>query len=119
MGIERFEQLDVWQKAHGLVLRVYLITSSLPSDEKYGLISQMRRAVVSVPANVAEGFKRRGRPDKVRFYNMAQGSLEEVRYYFILCRDLGYRLDYDSVAAEAEQVARMLEGLVRSVDSRR
>jgi four helix bundle protein len=89
MSIENFEQLDVWQVAHRLVLQVYRITSTIPSDQRYDLISQMQRAGVSIPANIAEGFKRRGRPDKVHFYNMAQGSLEEVRYYFILCRDLG------------------------------
>jgi four helix bundle protein len=89
MSIENFEQLDVWQVAHRLVLQVYRITSTIPSDQRYDLISQMQRAGVSIPANIAEGFKRRGRPDKVHFYNMDQGSLEEVRYYFILCRDLG------------------------------
>jgi four helix bundle protein len=62
----------------------------MPSDQRYGLISQIHRAAVSVPANLAEGFKRRGRPDKVHFYNIAQGSLEELPYHFILCRDLGY-----------------------------
>jgi four helix bundle protein len=89
MSIENFERLDVWQVAHRLVLQVYRITSTIPSDQRYDLISQMQRAGVSIPANIAEGFKRRGRPDKVHFYNMAQGSLEEVRYYFILCRELG------------------------------
>ena len=74
--IERFEQLDDWQAAHGLVLRVYEATSTMPTDQKFGLISQMQRAAVSVPANIAEGFKRGGRADKVLFYNIAQGSLE-------------------------------------------
>jgi four helix bundle protein len=75
----------------------------------------MQRAAVSAPANIAEGFKRRGRLDKVHFYNIAQGSLEELRYYFILCRDLGYKLDYNSMAAQADQVGRMLTGLIRAV----
>ncbi len=77
----------------------------------------MQRAAVSVPANIAEGFKRRGRADKARFYNIAQASLEELRYYFILCRDLGYKLDYDSMSSKAENVSRMLHGLVGSVKS--
>ncbi len=115
MGIERFEELDVWQAAHRLVLDVYRITSTLPSLERFELSSQMRRAAVSVPANIAEGFKRRGRPDKVHFYNMAQGSLEELRYYFILCRDLGYKIEYNAVAEQADQAGRMLNGLIRSV----
>ena len=118
MGIETFEQLEVWQQAHSLVLRVYHITSEMPPEEKFGLISQMRRAAVSVPANIAEGFKRRSRPDKAHFYNMAQASLEELRYYFILCRDLGYKLEYDSMAAHLDDVSRMLYGLVTSVQSK-
>jgi four helix bundle protein len=115
VGIERFEQLEVWQQAHGLVLLVYQTTSAFPPDEKFGLISQMRRAAVSVPANIAEGFKRRGLRDKAHFYNIAQSSLEELRYYFILCRDLGYGGESIPLAAKAEQVARMLNGLIQSL----
>ena len=110
MGIERFEQLDVWKAAHGLVLNVYKMTRALPSDERFGLVSQMRRAAVSVPANIAEGFKRRGQADKAHFYNMAEASLEELRYYFILCRDLGYNLERAPLAAQAEHVSRMHSG---------
>jgi four helix bundle protein len=66
------------------------IHRSLPKHELFGLTSQLRRAAVSVPANFAEGFKKRGLADKVRFYNIAQGSLEECRYYLILARDLRY-----------------------------
>ena len=89
----------------------------MPSDQKFGLTSQMQRGAVSVPANIAEGFKRRGRTDKVHFYNIAQSSLEELRYYFILCRDLGYKLPYDLVAEEADHIARMLTGLIKSITS--
>jgi len=115
MGLERFEQLTVWQQAHALVLGVYRITSTMPADQKYGLISQMQRAAVSIPANIAEGFKRRSRADKIHFYNMSQGSLEELRYYFILCRDLGYKLEYEKVAKQADDVGRMLGGLIKSI----
>jgi len=87
---EKFEDLIVWQKAHQMVLRVYRLTTSYPKTETFGLVSQMRRAAASVPANIAEGFKRRGQSDKARMMNIAQGSLEELRYYFILSRDLGY-----------------------------
>jgi four helix bundle protein len=75
----------------------------------------MQRAAVSVPANIAEGFKRRGRADKVHFYNIAQASLEELRYYFILCRDLEYEVDYESLVEQAERVGRMLTGLINSI----
>ncbi len=117
MAIERFEQLEVWQAAHRLVLEVYPATRDLPNDQRYGLISQMQRAAVSVPANIAEGFKRRGRADKIHFYNIAQGSLEELRYYFILCRDLGYHIAYESLAERAERIGRMLTGLINSIKS--
>ena len=118
MEVERFEQLEVWKRAHALVLAVYRLTSTLPSDQRFGLISQMQRSAVSVPANIAEGFKRRGQTDKIHFYNIAQGSLEELRYYFILCRDLRYRIEYNQLAAEGEEVSRMLHGLIRSIERR-
>src|SRR5437667_7757197 len=85
-----FEDLVVWQKAHQFVLGIYRLTDGFPKTETYGLTSQLRRAAVSIPANIAEGFKKNGRPDKVRFMNIAQGSVEECRYYLILAKDLGY-----------------------------
>ena len=85
-----FEDLIVWQKAHQLVLGIYKFTERFPRYETYGLRAQLRRAAVSIPANIAEGFKKRGRLDKVRFMNMGEGSTEECRYYLILTRDLGY-----------------------------
>ena len=103
----RFEELSVWQKSHQLVLRVYRMTAGFPKSETFGLAAQMRRAAVSVPANIAEGFKRRGRSDKARILNIAQASLEELRYYFILAKDLGYSAT-DGENADADEVARML-----------
>jgi four helix bundle protein len=87
---QRFEDLVFWQLSHALTLRIYRLTKTFPKEELFGLTSQMRRAAISVPANIAEGFSKRGRSDKARFMNTAQASLEEVRYYFILARDLGY-----------------------------
>jgi four helix bundle protein len=113
MKIERFEQLDVWREAHLLVLAVYGITAGFPDEEKYGLVSQMRRAAVSVPANIAEGFKRRHWKDKARFYNMAHSSLEELRYYFILGSDLGYLHTQKAVVQKMERIAMMLNKLSR------
>lgn len=81
-----FEDLIVWQKAHAFVLRVYQLTARFPKEELFGLTSQLRRAAVSIPANVAEGFKKLGKADKLRFYNISQGSLEECRYYLMLAR---------------------------------
>jgi len=83
-----FEDLIVWQKVHILAQAIYRMSDMLPKNEQYGLTSQLRRAAISVPANIAEGFKKRSKADKVRFMNIAQGCLEECRYYLILIRDL-------------------------------
>ena len=85
-----FQDLLVWQKGHLFVLAVYRFTDAFPQKEIYGLTSQLRRAAVSIPANIAEGFKKRSKSDKARFLNIAQGSLEECRYYLILANDLKY-----------------------------
>ncbi|MGH9411138.1 MAG: four helix bundle protein [Vicinamibacterales bacterium] len=113
-----FRDLIVWQKAHALVLLVYGVTRKLPKEELFGLVSQMRRAAVSIPANIAEGFKRRGRADKARQMNIAQGSLEELRYYFVLCADLGY-LEKDADGGRADEVGRMLTAYIRKLLSPR
>src|SRR5258706_1705214 len=85
-----FRDLDAWQRAHAFVLSVYELTTGFPKCEIFGLVSQLRRAAVSIPANIAEGFGKRGAADKARFFNIAQGSLEESRYYLILASDLEY-----------------------------
>jgi four helix bundle protein len=103
-----FEELIVWQKAHQFVLGIYRFTDGFPGKETYGLSSQLRRAAVSIPANIAEGFKKRGRADKVRFLNIAQGSLEECRYYLILAKDLNYG-DTGQLHSQLEEVSKLLE----------
>lgn len=85
-----FEDLDVWKNAHQFVLTVYKLTNLFPKEELFGLTSQFRRAAISIPANIAEGYKKRGIKDKLRFYNISEGSGEECRYYLILSKDLGY-----------------------------
>ena len=102
-----FQVLLVWQKAHGFVLELYALTAALPKQETYGLSLQMRRAAVSIPANIAEGFGRRGHADKARFLNMAEGSVEECRYFLILAKDLGYG-DTQNLTATLEEVSRLL-----------
>lgn len=98
----------MWQKAHAWVLSVYRLSESFPAKENFALTSQLRRAAMSVPANIAEGFKKRGLRDKARFFNIAQGSLEESRYYLILARDLGYA-ETREAATQLEEVSRLLE----------
>ena len=118
MAIVRFDQLDVWRDAHQLVLDVYRATGKFPRQEQYGLVAQMRRAAVSVPANIAEGFKRHGAREKVRFYNFAESSLEELRYYMILATDLGYVPEGAASTSRIESVNRMLFRLVSAVRRR-
>ena len=102
-----FQDLIVWQKAHQFVLSVYRISKGFPREEIYGLTSQLRRAAISVPANIAEGFKKKGRLDKVRFMNIAQGSLEECRYYLILSHDLEYA-NTMTLKLQLEEVSKLL-----------
>ncbi|MFZ5633375.1 MAG: four helix bundle protein [Bacillota bacterium] len=109
-----FEDLVVWQKAHQFVLEAYRFTAKFPDSELYGLTSQLRRAAVSVPANIAEGFKKKGKADKVRFLNIAQGSLEEARYYLILAKDLGYG-DTSQLNILLEEVSKLLEAYANTI----
>jgi four helix bundle protein len=109
-----FKDLVVWQKAHQFVLGIYQFTENFPSKEFYGLTSQLRRAAVSIPANIAEGFKKRGKPDKARFLNIAQGSLEECRYYLILSADLHYG-NGSELIQQLEEVSKILESYARSI----
>ena len=109
-----FEDLIVWQKAHQLVLAIYCLTRTFPTSETYGLSSQFRRAAVSIAANIAEGFKKRGKADKLRFLNIAQGSLEESRYFLILTRDLDYG-DISKIAPILVDVSKLLEAYSQAI----
>ena len=121
MSIQRFTQLEVWKKAHRSVLSVYRVTQGFPADERYVLGSQMRRAAISVPANIAEGSARRKPADKAHFYTIARSSAEEVRYYFFLATELGYLAPEAGEAADGalDEVCRMLYGMIGSMDDRR
>ena len=118
MASKTFQDVEVWQRAHKWVLAVYRLTEGFPKQEMFGLTSQLRRAAISVPANFAEGFKKLGIPDKLRFYNIAQGSLEECRYYLILANDLGYGETHE-LAADLEIVSKMLEAYMRAIRNAR
>jgi four helix bundle protein len=106
----------VWQKAHRFVLATYAITANFPRCEIYGLTSQMRRAAISIAANIAEGFTRRGAPEKIRFLNISQGSLEECRYYLILTQDLDYGVTAD-METLLEEVSKVLLAYVSAIES--
>ena len=112
-----FHGIIAWQKAHDFVLMVYKETKSFPDFERYGLCSQFQRAAVSIPANIAEGYKKLSRADKLRFYNIAQGSLEECRYYVLLSRDLGYIEEerYNLLFDMVEETSKLLNGYCKGV----
>ena len=114
-----FENIQAWQKAHTFVLLVYRITLSFPNEEKFGLVSQFRRAAVSIEANIAEGYKKISKADKLRFLNIAQGSLEECRDYIILSRDLEYISTeqfcelYDSIEVASKLLNGYCNGIIK------
>lgn len=116
-----FKRLDVWRKAHALVLHLYHATASFPKAERFGLISQIRRCAASVPANIAEGCGRSGNNEFHRFLQMAAGSANELEYHLILSRDLTYLPTDQHRALEAElfEVRRMLSSLIRKVNTDR
>ena len=109
-----FLDLIVWQKSHQLVLLTYEYSGTFPKNEMFGLTSQLRRAIISVPANIAEGFKKKGKNDKLRFMNIAQGSLEECRYYLILAQDLKYG-DNTGLKQKLEEVSKLLEAYSQAI----
>ena len=109
-----FRDLVVWRKAHEFVLATYRFTAGFPKQEMYGLCSQLRRSAVSIAANIVEGFRKRGRADKVRFMNTAEGSIEESRYYLILAEDLGYGETKDLMTA-LEEVSRLLNAYSKAI----
>ena len=113
----QFQNIGAWQKAHEFVLLVYRATKSFPEFEKFGLCSQFQRAAVSIPANIAEGYKKLSRADKLRFYNIAQGSLEECRYYIISSKDLGYvdEDSYNQLAISIEETSKLLNAYCKGV----
>ncbi|WP_298476158.1 four helix bundle protein [uncultured Maribacter sp.] len=110
-----FEDLIVWQKGHQFVLEVYKITKGFPKEEIYGLTSQFRRAAVSITANIAEGYKRLSSKEKLRFYNIAQASLEECKYFLILSRDLEYTNNFIELNELINEVSKMLNAYCRSI----
>ncbi len=109
-----FQDLIVWQKAHAFVLAAYILTRGFPKEELYGVTSQLRRAGVSIAANIAEGFKKKSRADKARFFDISQGSVEECKYCLILVRDLGCG-DTSSLSQQLEEVSRLLESYVHAL----
>jgi len=114
--IKTFQDIKVWQKAHELTLKIYKLTKSFPVDEKFGLVNQMRRATVSIASNIVEGFERKSFKDSLHFYNISDGSLEELKYQLFLARDLKYitEKEYNEIIILSEEVSKMLNGWIKS-----
>jgi four helix bundle protein len=111
--MRNYKDLLVWEKAHKLTLAVYKITIAFPTEERYGLTSQIRRASASIAANLAEGCGRRSDGEMARYVQIAMGSGAELSYHFLLARDLGllHSADYEALSANVSEVMRMLSAL--------
>jgi four helix bundle protein len=112
-----WRELEVWKKAHELVLEIYRVTSGFPKAEAFGIADQLRQAAYSVPANIVEGQSRHTTKEYMQFFYQARGSLEEVRYFLLLSKDLGYLKGdvYGRLEEEYETVSKLLKGLIKSL----
>jgi len=117
--IKSFYDLIAWQEGHKLVLDIYKTTSTFPQQEVYALTSQMRRAAVSITSNIAEGFSRRGKKEKMQFYSMAQGSLTELQNQLLVAKDVGYVKNdaYILIFGQTQLVHKLITGLIKSVNN--
>jgi four helix bundle protein len=115
--MKNFKQLKVWQRSHKLVIEIYRITKMFPSDERFGLISQLRRSAASIPANIAEGYGRSGDREFLRFLSIAAGSANETEYHLLLAYDLKYieQSEYLKLEREIKEIRRMLSGLMKKI----
>ena len=116
-----FRELRVWEKSHEFVLELYPCTRQFPSEERYGLTSQIRRAAVSIPSNLAEGCGRNGDIELARFCDIAMGSASETEYQLLLAKDLGY-LDEEThqiLESQLTSVRRMLNSFIRTIRSKK
>jgi four helix bundle protein len=115
--VETVEDLAVFKKSHGLTLQIYKITNKFPSEEKFGLVQQMRRAASSIPANLMEGSHRSNKGEYRQFAGIARGSAGELKYHLLLAKDLGYLSsdEYDALKSEIDEISKMLRGLVKSL----
>ena len=120
MKTNSFRDLVVWQKSHNLTLEIYNITSSFPNEEKFGLVSQMRRAAYSIPANIVEGHSRKSKKEFLQFLSIAKGSLEELKYFIILANDLNYINANTNKQLEeySEEVSKILFSFTKNLTER-
>jgi four helix bundle protein len=115
-----FEGLQAWQNAHSFVLEVYRLTVKFPSEEKFGLVSQLRRAAVSIAANITEGSGKKSIRDIIRFFIISRGSVQECHYYLILAKDLAFLppAEFSSLKEKLDQTGKLLNGLINSLEKK-
>ncbi|KKU12813.1 MAG: Ribosomal protein S23 [Parcubacteria group bacterium GW2011_GWC2_45_7] len=118
MNIDHFTKLEAWQISHELVLAVYMVLKKFPKEERFGIIDQLRRAVSSITANIAEGWGRYHFADRIKFYYQARGSCSEVQNFLILSKDLGYldKSEFDKLNAMCDRCFKIISGLIRAID---
>ena len=118
--ITSFTHLNVWKLGHELVLEVYTHTKNFPAEEKFGLTDQIRRCAVSITSNIAEGFTRQSRKEKLQFYYISLGSLSELQNQLLIARDLGYmtKLKFQETAVKTVVIRKMLIGFIKSAKSK-
>lgn len=114
--IQSFTDLVAWQESHQLVLIIYKILKTFPKEELFALTDQMRRCVISISSNIAEGFSRQGKKEKMQFYYMAKGSLTELQNQLLVAKDVGYlnQEDFNQIAEQTIKVFKLLNGLIKS-----
>ena len=120
LAINTFKDLDAWKIGHNLVLDIYKLTKTFPREEMFGLTSQVRRCAVSITSNIAEGFSRQSKKEKIQFYSMSLGSLTELQNQIMIAKDVGYitTIDLDTTEATTVRLHKMINGLIKSACSR-
>lgn len=115
-----FTKLTIWQKSHEFTKQIYKLTSSYPKDEQYGIVSQLRRASSSIPANIVEGHSRKGTKEFINFLSQARGSLSESQYFLILSKDLGYvsESQFDKLIELSIEISKMLNSFIHTLKSK-
>ena len=116
-----FQDLLVWKKSHNVVIEIYKKTKKFPKEELYGITSQMRRSAVSVPANIAEGYRKKSKAEKIHFFEISLCSLQELRYYIILCKDLNYfdSIDFENLNSEINEIGKMITAYINAIEAER
>ena len=118
--LKNYKDLNVWQKSYKFCLEIYRVTAAFPNEERYGLTSQIRRSVVSIPSNIAEGYGRKSTPDYIRMLYIAYGSVCELETQVLLAGDLGFVKNgaFNNLKNDIAETERMLKALIKSLENK-